>query len=586
MPRSREKDYTLRNSDNQPANIEHYRTAPWRQTYAKITYDFRRWLFIGRPKLNDEGYSFPDSNGVIIPLVHAGRDGMVEAIRDAVHHIPSVEAMTKNSYCHDGLPKWFEFLDFRNAAGQPIYELTDIDKEVISSFIHWLKHIRVSDTESGHLSYVSAKQAYKLLKSVFQHLVRRKSLPMGLFPKNPFPHSNRASIGFKAYSKEVMTMLMGALFRDIKAIRKGLLPLAQSDVLGIYLLAIAARTGRNTTPLLELTRDALLPHPIKPDKLGLLVTYKRRGGRTSIQPFKKTKIIEDLISLPMDAMTLYLEVVSMTASLVDEVPQDQRNLLWLFRKSGCDSGKVSCLTTTRLFDACRKLIQRHELTENGTPLSLNISRFRKTFAQRIWYFTGGDIISTSDLLGNTPPVAETYIATTPEMVANFRRLGILMHADWAGKLDDLVFLEELAKKTGIPNDALRDIAVGYNNTGVGRCTDPKHGDLAPGDGSLCTRWIECFHCPNQLVMESDLYRLFSFYFLLIKERNYISRERWESLYAPVVLIIDEEIIKQNLRTKDNPKGCFDPYRVNKSRTAAEVTPHRMWQDRSILGSVS
>jgi hypothetical protein len=172
------------------------------------------------------------------------------------------------------------------------------------------------------------------------------------------------------------------------------------------------------------------------------------------------------------------------------------------------------------------------------------------------------------------------------MVANFRRLGILMYADWAGKLDDLVFLEDLASETGIPVDCLRDIAVGYNNTGVGRCTDPRHGARAPGDGSLCTRWLECFRCPNQLVMESDLHRLFSFYFLLLKERNFISKKRWDELYAPIIHIIDEEIIAQNLKTKENPKGCFDLYRVNMARAESEANPHPMWRDRAILGSVS
>jgi len=244
------------------------------------------------------------------------------------------------------------------------------------------------------------------------------------------------------------------------------------------------------------------------------------------------------------------------------------------------------LTKEAMFQTIKRLVERHSLTENGKTLHLNISRLRKTFAQRIWQLTGGDLIATAENLGNTPAVAaESYVAVTPEMEANFRRLGKLMHADWGGKLDDIISMEELAKEIGIPVDSLRDIAIGNNNTGVGRCTNPKSGANAPGDGSLCTRWLECFNCPNQLVMESDLYRLFSFYFLLLKERNFISRDKWEKLYAPIIKIIDENIIAPNLRTKLNPKGCFEPYRVNKYRVEAELNPHRMWQDRSILGSV-
>jgi hypothetical protein len=86
-------------------------------------------------------------------------------------------------------------------------------------------------------------------------------------------------------------------------------------------------------------------------------------------------------------------------------------------------------------------------------------------------------------------------------------------------------------------------------------------------------------------MESDLYRLFSFYYLLLKERNFISRSRWDELYGKIIHIIDHEIITPNLRTRKNPKGCFEPYRVQKYRAEAEANPHPMWRDRTILGEV-
>ncbi len=586
MPRNRKKDFTLRSPDKVPISIDDYRIAPWRQTYASTTIDFRRWLFIGRPTLTEDGCSLAGHNGEIKLLVHAGRDGIVETIRNAVWQIPSVEAITKGAYCHLGITVWFEYLDYRDTAGQPVYELAEINKEVILGFIQWMKFTKAADTETGRLSPVSAKGRFSNIKAVFQYMVRQGVLPEGLFPRNPFPNIDRATVGHKPYTKKVMSAVMSALYLDIKAIRQGYLHLNESDVLALYLLTIAARTGRNTTPLLELTRDAVLPHPIKPDKLGLLITYKRRGRKASVQPFEKPQEIADMISLPMDVLTLYREAVSMTEALVLEVPQEERNKLWLYRKNRAFSGKVVALNEKTMYYVVLRLVKRHGLTEDGKPLQLNISRLRKTFAQRIWQSSGGDLIATAQQLGNNPKVAgQSYIAVTPDMVANFRRLGILMHADWAGKLDDMAFLEKLARETEIPAERLRDIAVGYNNTGVGRCTDPKNGANAPGDGSLCTRWLECFRCPNQLVMESDLHRLFSFYFLLFKERNHISREKWDTLYAPIIQIIDEEIIAPNLQTKQNSSGCFEPYRVNKARSEAEVTPHRMWQDRTILGGL-
>lgn len=581
MPRNREKDYTIR-SANAPVSIDDYRKAPWQQTYACRTFDFRRWLFVGRPQLVFEGGKILDNNGQMV--VHAGRDNMVETFSNTVWNINDLEPTTIQGYCTDGLINWFEYLDYRSAAGQPVYEIDQISTEVIEGFIHWLKFTKEADTETGRFGYNCAKGRYTCVKSILQRLINRGFLPEGLFPNNPFPHSNRAANPHKFYNKKVMSDLMVALYSDIKAIRQGVLQLNGSDVLALYLFMIAARTGRNTTPLLELSRDAVLPHPIRPDKLGLLVTYKRRGRTTSVQAFEKPETIEDMISLPMDVMTLYQEALKVTEPLVAEVADEHRNRLWIFRSAN-NRGRVIPLNDASMFQAVRRLVGRHGLTENGYPLKLNISRLRKTFAQRIWQITGGDLVATAENLGNTPAVAESYLVATPEMEANFRRLGLLMHADWGGKLDDLAFLETLASQIGIPIESLRDIAVGNNNTGVGRCTDPRTGVNAPGDGSLCTRWIECFTCPNQLVMESDLYRLFSFYFLLIKERNFISRQKWDDMYAPIIQIIDEKIIAPNLKTKQNPKGCFDPYRVRKARAEAEANPHRMWQDRSILGSV-
>lgn len=588
MPRNREKDYTIRASDNSPISIDDYRVAPWRQTYAGQTIDFRRWFYVGRPDLDEAGKPVPDENGVVAEPVNAGRDIMVVAFCDVIWQMKGREELSKRSYCMLGARNWFEYLDYRLAAGQPIYDLCDIDKDLISGFINWLKNTKEADTDTGRLSFKSAKSQYQLLKAILQQLVNRGALPQGLFPRNPFPNSNRAGSGHKAYPKKIMKALMAGIHKEIKRLREGTLVLPESSRLAVYLMAIAARTGRNTWPLLELTRDALLPHPIKPDKLSLLVTYKRRGHNTAVQAFEKPADIEDMVSLPMDVATLYKEILELTAPYVSEVSPNLRNRLWLYRKAGSRNGKVGELKAYQLDNAAQQLVKRLGLVDvDGKPLRLNTSRLRKTFSMRIWQLSGGDIITTAKELGDTTAVTDrTYLPVTPEMEANFRILGILMHADWAGKLDDTVFLDRLAIETGLETTTLLAIAVGYNNTGVGRCIDPKRGGKAARDGKeLCTNWLECFRCENQLVMESDLHRLFSFYFLLINERNFISRQKWDEHYGPIIKIIDDEIIGANLKSKHNPKGCFDAYRVSKAKAKAQLEPHPMWRDRVALGSV-
>jgi hypothetical protein len=584
MARNIPKNYSIKSVNEKPVDIKDYRKAEWQQTYNGVTIDFRRWLYIGRPLLNIDDLGTNSE-----PLVNAGRDIMVEAICNAVWHAPNVEKTTKLNYCNAGLSRWFQYLDYRDAGGHPVYEIVDINREVINGFIGWLKHTKAADTETGKLRITSAKTAYKALKGVFQYLVNQRALSKDIFPRNPFPNNKRSTVQFKPYSKKVMTELLAGLYKDIIAVREGRLSLPDSEVLVLYFLVIAARTGRNTWPLLELTRDAAMAHPIKPDRMGLLVTYKRRGNTTSVQAFEKQRAIEDMIALPMDVLTLYNEIRERTEPLVAKVDKDYKNRLWLYRKNHRSLGResVSVLNHYILPYRIKRIVDRHCLTENGERLILNISRLRKTFAQRIWQLTGGDLIATAASLGNTPTVADqNYLSVTPEMKANFRRVGLLMHAEWANKLDDVEFMNWLANDTGIPVDKLRDIVVGNNNTGVGRCTDPINGAKADGNGILCTQWLECFKCPNQLVMESDLYRLFSFYFLLLKERNFISQIRWKELYSPILAIIDDVIISPNLKTQGNPKGCFDPYRVNRAKVEAESNPHPMWRDRSTLMSVS
>jgi len=51
--------------------------------------------------------------------------------------------------------------------------------------------------------------------------------------------------------------------------------------------------------------------------------------------------------------------------------------------------------------AAQNIIKRHDLRdEDGKPLQLNISRLCKTFAQRMWQLTGGNVAALAEQLGN------------------------------------------------------------------------------------------------------------------------------------------------------------------------------------------
>ncbi len=570
------KNYTIRSEGGTVVDIDGYREAPWRQRWGHITFDFRRWCYIGRPALDAQG----QGEGV----VHANRDGLVEVLRDAVWHMKGLD-ITKQTYCNGGLKYFFEFLDDLHTAGQPVTILAQIDKKLLERYIFWLRHIKVADTESGRLGYASAKDIYTKTKSPLRHLVNHKALPEDIFPANPFPNSNRAQKSHPYYTKKVMGQLLFALGQDIKGLRDGTLRLSPGKTLTVYLLVIAARSGRNPEPLLSATRDALQPHPVKPAEMGLLVVYKNRGNNTHVQAYHTQAEVEEMVLLPLDAVTLFHEVNRMTAPLAADAPGGARDRLWLYRPTkGSSLGQVVTLSKQAYLHCAKSIVKRHGLKDaDDQPLRLNISRLRATFNQRMWNLTGGDILKTAKLTGNTPQVNDRhYLAVTPEMEGNHRRLGHIMHADLSGALENPEALEAVSQEVGIPVGQLIHIANGDNNTGVGRCRDPQHGANAPGDGSACTQWLSCFTCPDQVVLESDLYRLYSFYFLLLKERNFMQRRRWEATYGRIIKIIDNEIVGPNLRTNDNPRGCFAPLRVKRMRERAECDPHPMWRDRAIL----
>jgi hypothetical protein len=514
-------------------------------------------------------------------LILAERDSLVEAFRNAVWDISGVTDHTKCSYCAHGLRNLFQFLDSRHEL-KPITSIEQIDDVVLEEFIYWLRHIKKSKTSSGRLSEKAVFDYYTHVKPIFYHLVRQKALPPDIFPPNSFPNIGRTGNKYAPYPKEVMRQLLKALAMDIKHLREGTLRLWPKDILAVYLIAMAARSGRNPGPLMNATRDALQPHPIK-NNMAVLQVFKNRGNGTHTQGYRYQTEIEDVITVPMDVVTLFHEVDRLTAPLVKEVPAELRTRLWLYRISN-GKGKGTVAALDNYSHGAQQIVTRHDLKDiDGNPLKLNISRLRATFTMRMWMFTGGDLIKTAMLAGNTPAVSDRhYLSATPEMESNHRRLGHIMHADLSDALNNKDNLEALSREVGIPAGQLANILNGNNNTGVGRCRDPINGFKASGEGTLCTRWLACFTCPDQVVMESDMYRLYSFYFLLLKERNFLQRQRWNEVYGPIIYIIDHEIVAPNLRLETNPKGRFDPLRVKRMKERAECDPHPMWRSRDIL----
>ena len=92
------------------------------------------------------------------------------------------------------------------------------------------------------------------------------------------------------------------------------------------------------------------------------------------------------------------------------------NLVFSYRStSGKNLGEISTITDNVLSKKIKKWVKDKDLkNDNGTPLIVNVSRFRKTFVNRIWELSGGDPFVTAALANHTVKVSQTHYLEAPK----------------------------------------------------------------------------------------------------------------------------------------------------------------------------
>ncbi len=523
-------------------------------------YDFAHWI------------SVPGSTNT------AKREQIARQMYEAVYEIQSsgVSPSTTLNLCSSGMRYWFKYLNEESAKGRLVENLADISPRTVKRYTEWLKQ-RPSRLK-GTISITSARAIYNATKTVLMNRVRAGQLSIDVFPQTPFPNADRAYVGHQAFTQGEVERLLSALLKDLEVIRSGGMPnVSEAATMAVYFLLIAARSGRNLTPLLELGRDAITDHPLKPD-MGILQVYKRRGFKIHRQAFRYHSTDDESTTIPSDVVTLYREALARTAPLAELAPMGMQDRVWLYRAKGRG---VTTLSASDVVQQATALVARHQIISDKTsmdgqpePLKVNVSRLRKTFAMRMWQLTNGNLFKTAQLMGNSTRMTDShYLAVTPEMERNHKFVGRVLEGIMTGQVHDQVFRDDLSIKLSMAPEKIDLLLSGALNTGVARCSDPINGRFAPKNGSVnCQRFLHCFRCPNQVVIESDLYRLFSFYWLLIKERGLLGKSRWKSVYAWVIRVIDNDI---------SPR--FDPSVVEREKLRAFEKPHPMWRDRALLG---
>jgi integrase len=483
------------------------------------------------------GYDFTKHYG-------QGFDAITSAVQQTIEIMITesvVEVSTISGYCHSGFKYFAAYLAiYARALGREL-ALSDISLELIENTIQYLK--------INHPNSATAKGYYTHIKSILVKMQAMGWLERFDFPKNPFPNSNRDTKGQKAFSKAERKRVAKALRDDVNNIIAKKEPLTGYE-LTIFLLAIALRSGMNTTPLLEMTIDSLQAHPLKENRR-LLVLYKRRGNATPIQSLRHSKKVENAQTVLADVAVMAQHIIDMNQSIRAEGETD---LVFSYRsQGGSNANEITNIASTRLTTNIKKWVQEKGLkNDNDDPLQVNISRFRKTFENRIWELSGGDPFVTASLANHSVKVSDTHYLEAPkEAEKNFNYMG------------------------KVRTKELINVEVIENNTPVSKCSDIPFRTDNNGNKIYCTDFLSCVRCRNMVVTKEDLYRLFSFYWLIVYEREQIGAKRWSKYFAHIIRIIDRDIAPQ-----------FDADYVAKMKAEAQTNPHPAWKHRHQLEEVA
>ena len=445
-------------------------------------------------------------------------------------------------YSANGLRFFLKFLSGGPVESPPAAP-NGLTKRHLERYISWLK-LKYPNGSTAKNYYTS----FKSLVIVLADYGFVETDPNDLLPPNPFPNNAQNTKDADPLTMGEMQRLLGALKSDLIAIHKGTFLGNGAEAMAVMLLITAARSGINTTPLLEMTRDALKPHPFVPN-LRLITTIKRRGKGAQSKTIRQTNLLDEYSAIPLDGVAVLNKALEISKPLVALASEEIRSYVWLYR-SGQRGGEnnIVTLTSGALYVSTKNICERHALQDDrGNRLNVTLSRLRKTMESRLWKLSGGDIFEVSSVMGHTPAVADNHYLKINDEI----------------KTEGANFVGE-----AFP-DKLRGASI--TPTPPGGCKDSLYGVRAPKDGvNHCSEFIHCLGCPSYAIVGTleDLYRLFSYQQFLYAEVEYFLTDEWEAWrkrQLDYIRLINEFTMQK-----------FDPALVARARAKAEKSPHLFW----------
>lgn len=208
------------------------------------------------------------------PFYNKGFDDVVNRVYYTIQSL--LERSTKggirqssiHSYLRNGFSRFAEFLQLWSISSCRSISIIDINKDVIDNFILHLRSLKIS--------YTSQKACYTHLKALLKAIASNGYWSKlsaqqinEIFPRNPYPNSNKRSKGENPLRSYEKRQLIIALKKEIKPLYQKKEPLTAYE-LTVCVLSIAMQTGINAySGAIQPPIPGLSGHPFrfKPDTI-------------------------------------------------------------------------------------------------------------------------------------------------------------------------------------------------------------------------------------------------------------------------------------------------------------------------------
>ncbi len=467
-----------------------------------------------------------------------------------------------------------------------VKDLNDFNSIMLSRFVEWLNQQSRSDGQPWSKS--GRAGPYAALRGLLLWIERCRPnlIPTIIYPNNPFPWRNRDTPSRAKLPAHEIRAILRACEKDIAEIRKkrenakkcrmldadmpgtygwllnfidqncnGIAPpnkqlvrpgwhpvktafvkyggLQEVEIglypgLGVlipYYLALLIHTAGNPDPIAELRRDCLQPIPLMDDREAL-IWFKARANSEQRLIFNS----KDEFEPP----ALIKEIVGWSEVLIPHAPAKLRDRLFIYR---------SIFGVTTLSSSAVKGMLKNFCTRHGLK-RFSLASIRPGVLSS-FYRVKGDLKQVGSI-ANHANLSTTvrYVNSSQVVVENHQRVSELQDA-FLGQIKKQGKMIQLSVKKSKKADEINKVQAvsmfGFD------CKNPYEG-LAAGTkrGELCSKYMGCFTCPNAVISPEPamLARLLQARDHLRSAASLIHPIRWQSIYAPQLRILVEDILPQ------------------------------------------